>query len=85
MPLVVPGLQSTDGKDDWMSKLMGKKLGDQHDEMVGFSLFSLLPVYPPFFFSLTDYSVLFLAKLIHFTTSTIDICKDGSSQGTPYR
>ena len=26
MPLVVPGLQSTDGgKEDWMSKLMGKK------------------------------------------------------------
>lgn len=36
MPLVVPGLQSKDGNsgDDWMSKLMGKKLGDQHDEMV---------------------------------------------------
>ncbi|EDU40157.1 Inhibitor-I78 domain containing protein [Pyrenophora tritici-repentis] len=33
MPLVVPGLQSTDGKEDWMTKLMGKKLGDQHDEM----------------------------------------------------
>ncbi|KAI4605278.1 uncharacterized protein J4E88_010234 [Alternaria novae-zelandiae] len=35
MPLVVPGLQSKDGNsnDDWMSKLMGKKLGDQHDEM----------------------------------------------------
>ncbi|KAF1837566.1 hypothetical protein BDW02DRAFT_118443 [Decorospora gaudefroyi] len=34
MPLVVPGLQSKDGNssDDWMSKLMGKKLGDQHDE-----------------------------------------------------
>jgi hypothetical protein len=36
MPLVVPGLQSKGGNsgDDWMSKLMGKKLGDQHDEMV---------------------------------------------------
>ena len=37
MPLVVPGLQSKDGGssgDDWMSKLMGKKLGDQHDEIV---------------------------------------------------
>lgn len=37
MPLVVPGLQSKDGApsgDDWMSKLMGKKLGDQHDEIV---------------------------------------------------
>ncbi|EOA82266.1 hypothetical protein ACJQWK_05540 [Exserohilum turcicum] len=35
MPLVVPGLQSKDGNgsDDWMSKLMGKKLGDQHDEV----------------------------------------------------
>jgi hypothetical protein len=35
MPLVVPGLQSKDGnQDDWMSKLMGKKLGEQSDEMV---------------------------------------------------
>ncbi|KAF2833077.1 hypothetical protein CC86DRAFT_399727 [Ophiobolus disseminans] len=36
MPLVVPGLMSKDGGssgDDWMSKLMGKKLGDQHDEV----------------------------------------------------
>jgi hypothetical protein len=34
MPLVVPGLQSKDGnQDDWMSKLMGKKLGEQSDEM----------------------------------------------------
>jgi hypothetical protein len=44
MPLVVPGLQSKDGKssgDDWMSKLMGKKLGDTHDEIV-----SLYPSFP---------------------------------------
>jgi hypothetical protein len=37
MPLVVPGLMSKDGGssgDDWMSKLMGKKLGEQHDEVV---------------------------------------------------
>ncbi|KAF2748121.1 hypothetical protein M011DRAFT_467171 [Sporormia fimetaria CBS 119925] len=41
MPLVVPGLQSKDGgasassnsQDDWMNKLMGKKLGDKHDEI----------------------------------------------------
>lgn len=47
MPLVVPGLQSTDGgKDDWMSKLMGKKIGEQHDEMV-----SLISSYPSSFFS----------------------------------
>ncbi|KAL5120235.1 hypothetical protein ACEQ8H_001793 [Pleosporales sp. CAS-2024a] len=35
MPLVVPGLTSQEGSsstDDWMTKLMGKKLGDQHDE-----------------------------------------------------
>jgi len=34
MPLVVPGLQSKDGdgkKDDWMNKLMGKKLGESSD------------------------------------------------------
>ncbi|KAF2019024.1 hypothetical protein BU24DRAFT_489068 [Aaosphaeria arxii CBS 175.79] len=35
MPLVVPGLQSKDGNsgDDWLTKLMGKKLGDSHDEV----------------------------------------------------
>ena len=45
MPLVVPGLQSKDGNsnDDWMSKLMGKKLGDQHDEMVSCLLLLLIP------------------------------------------
>jgi hypothetical protein len=36
MPLVVPGIQNTDGgnSEDWQSKLMGKKLGDNHDEIV---------------------------------------------------
>lgn len=35
MPLVVPGLQSKDGKgEDWTSKLMGKSLGDSHNETV---------------------------------------------------
>jgi hypothetical protein len=37
MPLVVPGLMTKDGGssgDDWMSKLMGKKIGEQHDEVV---------------------------------------------------
>ncbi|KAF2276051.1 uncharacterized protein EI97DRAFT_458556 [Westerdykella ornata] len=45
MPLVVPGLQTKDpassaqsaggenNKEEWMSKLMGKKLGDVHDEV----------------------------------------------------
>jgi len=35
MPLVVPGIQNTSGGDsaDWQSKLMGKKLGDNHDEI----------------------------------------------------
>ncbi|KAG9202901.1 hypothetical protein G6514_003924 [Epicoccum nigrum] len=33
MPLVVPGLQSKDGKgEDWTAKLMGKSLGDAHNE-----------------------------------------------------
>jgi len=36
MPLVVPGINS--GGDDknaqWMNKLMGKKLGDDHDQAV---------------------------------------------------
>jgi len=67
MPLVVPGLQSADGKDDWMSKLMGKKLGDQHDEMVSFFYRS-----PPFPSPFSRRSVLLRpisAKLIYFTTS----------------
>ncbi|KAF2471955.1 uncharacterized protein BDR25DRAFT_302781 [Lindgomyces ingoldianus] len=35
MPLVVPGIQSKDGSssEDWSNKLMGKKLGDAHDNM----------------------------------------------------
>jgi hypothetical protein len=45
MPLVVPGLQSKsgDGGEDWMSKLMGKKLGEQHDEMVSPAFPSCFP------------------------------------------
>jgi hypothetical protein len=36
MPLVVPGMMSKEGGsgDDWMSKLMGKKIGDSHNETV---------------------------------------------------
>ncbi|KAF2706574.1 hypothetical protein K504DRAFT_458968 [Pleomassaria siparia CBS 279.74] len=35
MPLVIPGIQNTAGGDgqDWESKLMGKRLGDSHDEV----------------------------------------------------
>ncbi|KAF2120438.1 hypothetical protein BDV96DRAFT_564830 [Lophiotrema nucula] len=35
MPLVIPGLQSKDGsgKEDWSNKLMGKKLGEEHNEV----------------------------------------------------
>ncbi|MCJ1329269.1 hypothetical protein MMC10_005948 [Thelotrema lepadinum] len=38
MPLVVPGIMSNNNsssgsKEDWLSKLAGKKLGDQHDEI----------------------------------------------------
>lgn len=42
MPLVVPGIQSKDGnsKEEWMTKLMGKKIGEQHDEVVSFALTS---------------------------------------------
>jgi len=34
MPLVVPGIQNTDGgnSEDWQSKLMGKKLGDDNND-----------------------------------------------------
>jgi len=38
MPLVVPGITSNSGGNDkqteWMSKLMGKKIGDNHNEQV---------------------------------------------------
>jgi hypothetical protein len=37
MPLVVPGLMSKGGDsktNDWMDKLMGKKIGESSDEMV---------------------------------------------------
>lgn len=34
MPLVVPGIQSKDGNDDWATKLMGKSIGDNHNETV---------------------------------------------------
>ncbi|KAL5389371.1 hypothetical protein PMIN06_000376 [Paraphaeosphaeria minitans] len=35
MPLVVPGIQSQGGEqiDEWTNKLMGKKIGDNHDEV----------------------------------------------------
>lgn len=40
MPLVVPGLQSTDGDktSEWMNKLVGKKIGETSNETV-----SILP------------------------------------------
>ena len=37
MPLVVPGLQSTDGNDKtskWMNDLVGKKIGETSNETV---------------------------------------------------
>jgi len=36
MPLVVPGINSggDDKNSQWMNKLMGKKLGDDHDQTV---------------------------------------------------
>jgi hypothetical protein len=43
MPLVVPGLMSNDNNktdnsvEDWMSKLSGKKLGEDHNETVSIS------------------------------------------------
>jgi hypothetical protein len=45
MPLVVPGLMSKDGgkTEEWMNKLVGKKLGEGgSDEMVSF-VFVILP------------------------------------------
>ena len=56
MPLVVPGLQSKDGKgEDWTAKLMGKSLGDAHNDTVSrlhtplegsFSCTVVCPLYP---------------------------------------
>ena len=52
MPLVVPGLQSKDGKgDEWMSKLMGKSIGHSHTETVCSSppptlLLTYCPLFP---------------------------------------
>lgn len=38
MPLIVPGITSNDGKssktDDWMNKLVGKKIGEGSDAVV---------------------------------------------------
>jgi hypothetical protein len=42
MPLVVPGIMSNNGGDDWTSKLSGKKIGDSHNETVSFFLFLTL-------------------------------------------
>lgn len=44
MPLVVPGVNSPDASTagtDWTMKLLGKKIGDKHDETVS------LPLYLP--------------------------------------
>ena len=42
MPLVVPGVQSTGGDagQEWMSKLAGKKLGEEHNETVCIPIYS---------------------------------------------
>jgi len=40
MPLVVPGITAQGGQDltqEWMTKLMGKQIGDKHDEVVRIS------------------------------------------------
>ena len=41
MPLVIPGMQSSGGDDKtskWMDQLMGKKLGDNSDNVVCLTL-----------------------------------------------
>lgn len=42
MPLVVPGLTGNSAEDsktgDWMTKLMGKKIGEGSDESVSFAV-----------------------------------------------
>jgi hypothetical protein len=87
MPLVVPGLQSKDGNsgDDWMSKLMGKKLGDQHDEMVSrpplTSLSSLLS--SPYRHIRLSFSVLFSLNVSVNAMLLLDLRKDRSSPATP--
>lgn len=40
MPLVVPGIMTGGDKtSDWSNKLVGKKIGDSHDEIVSSLLF----------------------------------------------
>ena len=58
MPLVIPGLQSKDGKEDWSTKLMGKQLGDDHNETVRYYLSSCISscLYPLPFPSLLSLS-----------------------------
>jgi hypothetical protein len=64
MPLVVPGLQSKDGSggEDWMSKLMGKKLGDQHDEMVRSSHIIVPLPFPSCVIAILLFSVLYPSR-----------------------
>ncbi|KAH9870647.1 hypothetical protein IAQ61_006125 [Plenodomus lingam] len=66
MPLVVPGLQSKDGSssEDWMGKLMGKKLGDTHDEVVCF-----WPFFPAHLFDFFLPPFLYHHQLSHANTT----------------
>lgn len=42
MPLVVPGIMANGDKNqDWSNKLVGKKIGDAHDEIVSSFIFIL--------------------------------------------
>jgi hypothetical protein len=88
MPLVVPGLQSKDGNsgDDWMSKLMGKKLGDQHDEMVSRPPLTLLSSFlsSPCRRICLSFSVLSNLDVSANAILLLDLCKDRSSPETPH-
>lgn len=45
MPLVIPGINnpsSTNPTEEWMQKLMGKKIGDQTNEVVRHCIYSLM-------------------------------------------
>jgi hypothetical protein len=50
MPLVVPGITNTgsgNSKDDWLNKLVGKKISDSHNETVLFSLIVFVLTHVP--------------------------------------
>ena len=92
MPLVVPGVTVQGGKnEEWMDKLMGKKIGEATDEVVS----SLLPTYIPtctcLYLHVDDnHAIGFVTKSDHgltygryFCSWGLDLCKAGFARAAP--